>query len=173
MSAKLSIDQTLMKAKFHIKKDEIMSIFCNIIYDRFIIFDKEITNSDLTEAINDLSSLYIKAKNNQSLNKLKLDNLVKTFETKKNFSSEIQKSFDASLISNEIDEIFHFLFSFIINKHFISVKSLKYFNTLLKLNDLLIYRFYNINFINVELLLCAISIELKIYSSVEEDILGV
>ena len=157
----------------HIKKDEIMSIFCNIIYDRFIIFDKEITNSDLTEAIHDLSSLYIKSKNNQSLNKLKLDNLVKIFETKKNFSSEIQNSFDASLISNEIDEIFHFLFSFIIIKHFISFKSLKYFNTLLKLNDLLIYRFYNMNFINVELLLCAISIELKIYSSVEEDILGV
>ena len=140
-----------------------MSIFCNIIYDRFIIFDKEITNSDLTEAINDLSSLYIKAKNNQSLNKLKLDNLVKTFETKKNFSTEIQNSFDASFISNEIDEIFHFLFSFIIIKYFISLKSLKYFNTLLKLNDLLIYRFYNMNFINVELLLCAISIELKIY----------
>ena len=92
---------------------------------------------------------------------------------KKNFSSEIQNSFDVSLISNEIDEIFHFLFSFIIIKHFISFKSLKYFNTLLKLNDLLIYRFYNMNFINVELLLCAISIELKIYSSVEEDILGV
>ena len=157
----------------HIKKDEIMSIFCNILYDRFIIFEREIINSDLTEAINDLSSIYIKAKNNQSLNKLKLDNLVKTFETKKDFSSEIQNSFDASLISNEIDEIFHFLFSFIIIKHFISFKSLKYFNTLLKLNDLLIYRFYNMNFINFELLLCAISIELKIYSSVEEDILGV
>lgn len=157
----------------HIKKDEIISIFCNILYDRFINFEREIINSELTEAINDLSSIYIQAKNNQSLNKLKLDNLVKTFETKKNFSSEIQNSFDASLISNEIDEIFHFLFSFIIIKHFVSFKSLKYFNTLLKLNDLLIYRFYNMNFINVELLLCAISIELKIYSSVEEDILGV
>ena len=85
----------------------------------------------------------------------------------------MKNSFDASFISNEIDEIFHFLFSFIIIKYFISLKSLKYFNTLLKLNDLLIYRFYNMNFINVELLLCAISIELKIYSSVEEDILGV
>ena len=65
-----------------------MSIFCNIIYDRFIIFDKEITNSDLTEAINDLSSIYITANNKQSLNKLKLDNLVKTFETKKNCSHQ-------------------------------------------------------------------------------------
>jgi len=154
------------------EKEETMQFFLNLLKNKFNLFQKDSTKSELNKTINDLDYLFNKAVNNKILEKSRIDNLVKKFEIKKSFTTEIKKSFLNTILHNDIDETYHLLFSFIISKHFISSNLFKYLSVLLKLNDLLIYRFYNGKCINTDLLSCSIVLELNIFYELEEATLG-
>ena len=47
------------------------------------------------------------------------------------------------------------------------MKSLKLFNTLLKLNDLQIYRFYNEKFFNIDILMYSLIMEIEIFKNIK------
>ena len=52
------------------------------------------------------------------------------------------------------------------------MKSLKLFNTLLKLNDLQIYRFYNEKFFNIDILMYSLIMEIEIFKNIKIKFLG-
>jgi len=155
----------------HLEQEETIQLFLKLLKNNFNTFQKNSIKSDLDKIINDLDYLFKKAVDNGILDKTRIDNLVKKFEIKKSFPIVVKQAFSNNFFYNNIDETYHLIFSFIISKYFISTKSLKYLNTLLKLNDLLIYRFYNGNFSNTDVLACSIVLELKIFYELEEFML--
>ena len=132
------------------------------------------TQSNILESnsiIDDIDSLFNNFLKHESIEKAKIDNLVKKFEIKKSFSAYFEETLLNNPILNNFDEIYHLLFSYINSQYFILSKSFKYLSVLLKLNDLLIYRLNNENFLNIDLLAFALKLELKIFSDIEEEML--
>ena len=170
---KESVD-TLFRSSGHNKaeQEESMQFFKNLLKNKFNLLQKNSTKSELNKTIDDLDYLFYQVLKNKILDKWRIDNLVKKFEIKKSFSTEIKYSYLNDPFHQDIDETYHLLFSFIISKYFILTNSFKYLSVLLKLNDLLIYRFDNENFLNTDLLSCSILSELKIFYKLEKAMLG-
>lgn len=153
-------------------KEEIIDVFTNILKIKFNIFQKQSSKSTLNNIINDIDFLFIKVINDEIIEKPRIDNLVKRFEIKKSFSVDTEESFIGKPYYNDINETYHLFYSLIISKYFILSKSFKYLSNLLKLNDFLIYKFYNKNFLNIDLLVFSLLLELKLFKEIEEDMLG-
>ena len=109
---------------------------------------------------------------NKSFKKQKIDKLIKIFEIKKSFSEYFEKSSSANRLNNQWDDVFHLTFSYVLSEYFSLLKSFKYLSALFKINDLLIYRLNNQNFINLQLLSCSIGLELITFDETKKDILG-
>lgn len=154
------------------EQEEVIQFFISLLINKFNLFQKKSTKTELNKTIEDLDCLFDQAKNNIILEKLRINNLVKKFEIKKSFSTEVKQSYLNAPLYEDIDETYHLLFSFILSKYFILSSSFKYLSVLLKLNDLLIYRFNNLKYLNTDLLSCSIVLELKIFDELEEAMLG-
>lgn len=154
----------------NIEEEKIIQLFSNLLKNKFIIYDKNVIKKKSHRTIDDLDHLFNKINNNKLIDKSRLDNVVKKFEIKKSLYNEIKQSFPNNVLSNDIDETYHLLLSFVIIKYFILSNSYKYLSALLKLNDFLIYRLNDLKFINMELLSCSILLELKILSKLEKNI---
>ena len=154
------------------KQEETTKLFLNLLKNKFNIIHKDLTRLELNKTIDDLDYLFNKASSNKILEKSRIDNLVKKFEIKKSFTGEINALFSNTVLQHDIDETYHLIFSFLISKYFIVSNLLKYLSVLLKLNDLLIYRLYNEECINIDLLSCSILLELNFFYELEEATLG-
>ena len=150
---------------------KIIKNFTNLLKIKSNFIKTESIISERNIIIDDIDCLFNNFLNHDIIEKVKIDNLVKQFEIKKSFSSYFEETLLNNSFFIDFDETYHLLFSYINSQYFIFSKSYKYLSTLLKLNDLLVYRLYNERFFNIDLLAFALKLELKIFSNIEEEML--
>ena len=151
---------------------QLIKQFLNLLKNKFNFIKVKPNILEMNIIIDDIDSLFNSFLNQETIDKFKIDKLVKKFEIKRSFSPYFTESLINNSCLNDIDETYHLLFSYINYQYFILSKSFKYLSVLLKLHDLLVYRLYNEKFLNKDLLFFALKIELKIFSDLEEEMLG-
>ena len=144
--------------------EDIIFLFIKLLKNKLNLLKQNILKLD-NIIMSDINLIFYSVIENKIFDKQKIDSLVKKLEVKKSFTKEFEE------FSNEVDEIYHLAFSFIVIEYFRSVKSFKYLSVLLKLNDFLVYRLNNQKFSNIDLLACSISLELSIFNKTEKDLL--
>ena len=152
-------------------KESIHILYLELIINKFNFFKNNDVKFD-SEIIRDMNFILFDKTGNKSFKKQKIDKLIKIFEIKKSFSEYFEKSTSANRLNNQFDEVFHLTFSYVLSEYFSLLKSFKYLSALFKINDLLIYRLNNQNFINLQLLSCSIGLELITFDETKKDILG-
>ena len=121
---------------------------------------------------NNIHLIFKQLKNKKKINMQALNKIIKKYEVKKVLKVE-DISYSSRKDEAEIEEIYHLTFSIIlIHVFFFNMNSFKFFNTLLKINDLQIYRFYNEKFFNIDLLLNLLIIEIKLFNAIKLKFLG-
>ncbi len=152
-------------------KENIHILYLELIINKFNFFKNNNVKFN-SEIISDMNFILFDKTENKSFKKQKIDKLIKIFEIKKSFSEYFEKSTIPNRLNNQFDEVFHLTFSYILYEYFSLLKSFKYLSSLFKINDLLIYRLNNQNFINLKLLSCSIGLELITFDETKKDILG-
>ena len=152
-------------------KESIHILYLELIINKFNFFKNNNVKFN-SEIISDMNFILFDKTENKSFKKQKIDKLIKIFEIKKSFSEYFEKSTIPNRLNNQFDEVFHLTFSYILYEYFSLLKSFKYLSSLFKINDLLIYRLNNQNFINLKLLSCSIGLELITFDETKKDILG-
>ncbi len=116
--------------------------------------------------------LFKQLKNKKKMNMQALNKIIKRYEVKKVLKLE-GISYNSRKDEDEIEEIYHLTFSIIlIHAFFSNMNSFKFFNTLLKINDLQIYRFYKEKFFHIDILLYLLIIEVKLFNAIKLKFLG-
>jgi len=151
----------------------IIKLFLNLLKDKTDFIKKNSNKIQSNIIVDDIDYLFNQLLNEENIEKIKIDNLVKKFEIKKSFSLYIEQSFSKNLLYDDINEMYHLLFSYINSQYFILSKSFKYLSVLLKLNDLLVYKLNTEEFLNTDLLIFALVLELKIFSDIEVEMIGI
>ena len=153
------------------EQEDIQKLFIKLLKNKLNLLKQNYIelNNEIINNINFILNDYIE---NKILEKQKINSLVKIFEVKKSFSKDLEKLSIENNLNKEIDEICHLAFSYIIFEYFNLVKSYMYLSTLFKINDLLIYRFNNQKFLNIDLLICSIGLELIVFNKIEKNIVG-
>jgi len=151
----------------------IINFFLNLLKDKTDFIKNNSNKIQSNIIVDDIDYLFNQLLNEETIEKIKIDNLVKKFEIKKSFSPYIEQSFSKNLLYDDINEMYHLLFSYINSQYFILSKSFKYLSVLLKLNDLLVYKLNTEEFLNTDLLIFALVLELKIFSDIEVEMIGI
>ncbi|MBT3939745.1 MAG: hypothetical protein HOF44_08575, partial [Pelagibacterales bacterium] len=84
------------------EKKEITQFFLNLLKNKYNILHKDLKRSELNKTIDALDYLFKQAANDKILEKSRIDNLVKKFEIKKSFTSEIKASFFNTALQHDI-----------------------------------------------------------------------
>jgi hypothetical protein len=127
---------------------------------------------ELNSISNDIDLLLDQLIKKKKMDMQKLNKIIKKYEVKKILEVE-DKSYNSAKDKGEIEEIYHLTFSIILIHAFFSNMNLfKFFNTLLKINDLQIYRFYKEKFFHIDILLYLLILEVKLFNTVKLKFLG-
>lgn len=137
-----------------------------------IEYFKNKENFELNDISYDIELLFNQLKKKKKINMHVLNKLIKEYEVRKILNVE-----EAANISTkkkrEIVEIYHLTFTIILIQAFLSnINLLKIFNTLLKINDLLTYRFYKKKNFHIDVLYYVLIIEIKLFKSLKLKFLG-
>ena len=129
-------------------------------------------NFELNDISHDIELLFNQFIKNKKINMYVLNKLIKKYEVKKILRVQ-EKDNSSNNKKVEIEEIYHLIFSVILTLTFLSnINLLKTFNTLLKINDLQIYRFYKEKFFHIDILLYLLIIEIKLFKNLKLKFLG-
>ena len=128
----------------------------------------------LSENIILLDSLFENSFSNKDLKILDIDKLIKTFEVNKVLPLLKNDYTNPKTKFTSLQTLYHIKFAFILITIFLkNTKQYKYFNTLLKLNDLLSYKLKYSNFVSSYIFICILVLELEIFLRLERKLLPV
>ena len=156
--------------KNELDTNKILENFNNLINSKLTHLKQNINASNLSTVVYSLDNIFQENNFKYIGKKDTIDFIIKSYEIKKElnlFSDNINVK---QKIYSDLNESYHFMFSSILIKAiFNRNKIYKYFNTLLKLNDLMIYRMYNSQFINHIFLFYSLILEYKIFNIIKKE----
>ena len=168
------VDENWLKnLKNKLEYSEILESFSNTINTKIIFLKKKIKKNNLNKLASSLDIIHKKSDLKSKENINILNSIIKSYEIKKklyllNENIKLDKK-----LYNDFIESYHFMFSLVlINATLNLVNQYKCFNTLLKLNDLMIYRMEHAHLINHIFLLYSLVLENKIFNVMKKKMIG-
>tara|TARA_A100001011_G_C14321455_1_gene850904 strand:- start:7934 stop:8551 length:618 start_codon:yes stop_codon:yes gene_type:complete len=153
--------------------DEILESYKNVINTKINSLKKKVNKNSHNKLVFSLDSIHKKSdlKSKESINTLNF--IIKSYEIKKELHLLNENlDLDKKLYKDYL-ESYHFMFSLVLIKATLNrINQYKCFNTLLKLNDLMIYRMHHSLLFNPIFIFYSLVLENKIYNVIKKEKIG-
>ena len=159
--------------KNKIEQDKILENFTKLIIIKLNYLKKNINKNSLNVIVNYLDNIFVKNQLKDKEKKNNLNFIIKSYEIKKElhlFNTNVNIEQELYV---DFTESYHLMFGLLLIKSSINGTNVyKCFNTLLKLNDLMIYKMYNSQFLNHNFLFYSLILENYIFNIIKKEKMG-